>query len=46
MDACSESRQIVFATASVKFVVPKYILAAARTKFVAARTFRIKGSDV
>ena len=46
MDAHSESRQRVFAAASVKFTAAKYILAAARTKFVAARIFRIKGLGV
>ena len=46
MDAYNESRLRIFAAASVKFAVVKYILAAARTKFGAARIFRIKGSGV
>ena len=53
MDAYSESRQRVFATASVKFATAKYILAAVRTKSTAVRTksaaariFRFKGLGV
>ena len=46
MDAHSESRQRVFAAGSVKFAVVKYILAAAKTKFAAARIFRFKGPGV
>ena len=50
MDAYSESRKSVLATASVKLAAAKYILTAAKTKFTvtktkftAARILRIKG---
>ena len=44
MDAHSESRQRVLATASVNPAAAKYILAATKTKFAVARILRIKGS--
>ena len=46
MDAYGEAKQRVFATASVKFAVVKYILTAVRTNFTAARVSRTKGPGV
>ena len=42
MDAYSEARQRVFAAASLIFATVKYDLAAASTKFAAARVSRFK----
>ena len=46
MDAYSEARQKVFAATSVKFASVKYDLAAASTKFTAAKVFKSRGLGV
>ena len=46
IDAYSEARQKLFAAVSVKFVVAKHDLAAASTKFAAAKESRFKGLGV